>query len=72
MRHVRTCLEIYQRGDHLDDDELEALANEMQALADASFKFGDLFRLQAVYADKVAHDCKSFLRNRRERAAKAA
>ena len=68
MRHVRTCLEVYQRGDRLDDDELEALANEMQALADASFKFGDLFRLQAVYADRVAHECKAFLRSRRERA----
>lgn len=71
MRHVAKCLEVYQLGDHLDDDEIEALGVEMRVLADASFRFGDMFRLQAVYADKVAHDCKQFLASRRERIERA-
>lgn len=72
MRHPAKILETYQIGDHINDDELEALRSEMQALADASWRFGDLFRLQAAYAQKVADDCRSFLRSRQERAARVA
>lgn len=71
-RHPAILLETYQRGDRLADDELECLMGEMRALADASFRFGDIFRLQACYAQKVADDCKSFLASRRERAASQA
>ena len=67
MRHPRTVLEAYQRGDHVEDNELEMLAAEMQALADKGSKFGEIFRLQTVYADKVAYDCKSFLTARRSK-----
>ncbi|MBK8467858.1 MAG: hypothetical protein IPL32_18760 [Chloracidobacterium sp.] len=69
MRHPATVLKAYHLGDHMDDDELEMLAMEMQAIADNTAKFGEMFRLQTVYADKVAYDCKAFLRSRRERAA---
>lgn len=68
MRHPSTRLQAYQNGDRLEDDELEALANEMGQLADICFRFGEMFRLQAVYADKVRYDCKSFLSARRQRA----
>ena len=72
MRHLRTILEAYQANDHIADDELEALQNEMQAIADVTWKYGDLFRLQAAYAQKVADDCRDFLKSRRERAARKA
>lgn len=67
MRHLRECLETYQRGDRLDDDELEALATEMKTLADVSYQFGDVFRLQAAYADRVSRDCLDFMRSRTAR-----
>jgi hypothetical protein len=68
-RHVSTLLSVYHLGDHLDDDELAALADAMTKIADACFPFGDLFRLQAVYAEKVRYDCNQFLKARREKTA---
>ena len=68
-RHVSKLLSVYQLGDHLDDDELQALEDAMTRIADACFPFGDLFRLQAVYAEKVRYDCNQFLKARREKVA---
>ena len=65
MRHPTTVLKAYQLGDHIDDDELEMLAAEMQSIADNASKFGEIFSLQTRYADKVAYDCKAFLKARR-------
>jgi hypothetical protein len=64
MRHPSTRLATYQNGDRLEDDELEALADEMERLADLCFGFGDMFRLTGVYAEKVRYDCRAFLKAR--------
>lgn len=69
MRHPSTRLQAYQNGDRLEDDELEALIDEMSRLSDLCFGFGEMFRLQGVYAEKVRYDCQTFLKSRRERAA---
>lgn len=70
-RHPQILLETYQRGDKLSDAELAILGGKMQSLADLSYGFGDMFRLQASYAQKVADDCRSFIKSRAERANKA-
>jgi hypothetical protein len=66
MRHAQTRLAVYRNGGHLESDELEALADEMGRLADLCFEFGEMFRLTAVYAEKVRYDCSAFLKMRVE------
>lgn len=66
MRHVETLLKTYQLGDRLSDAELEYLGTEAQKLADSCWLFGEMFRLQAVYAEKVARDCREYLASRQE------
>lgn len=64
MRHPRTILEAYRRGDRLPDDELHLLHEKMKALNEAASEFGEIFHLQAVYAAKVEWDCREFMRAR--------
>lgn len=66
MRYKAKLLEVYRNGDRLEDDELEYLSAELSRLADELFAYGDMFRLQAIYFNKVAYDCKAFLKFRKE------
>ena len=68
-RHPSTLLEVFRRGDHLTDEELEILARKMGELSDLCNDFGPMFTLQGSYAEKVRHDCRTFLLKRRESAA---
>lgn len=66
MRSQLQVLQAYRDGDRLTDEELTALANDMMALAAAASPYGDMFRLQAVYARGVADACIGYLKARRD------
>jgi hypothetical protein len=58
-------LKKYRNGDRLDDGELSVLKSDMKALSAIAYDYGDVFRLAAMYANRVMLDCSDFERNRK-------
>lgn len=65
MRTIKDIFDDYRRGDHLGDEELEVLGEQMGAIASRAADFGDVFTLAADYARQVSNNCRDYLHNRR-------
>lgn len=58
-------LKAFQEGEHLEDDELEILMNDMKTLSELCYSYGEMFIITGNYAFTVSDNCKKYLENRR-------
>lgn len=66
MNRKQQLLETYRLGDHLTNDRLRQLRDDMYTIDNIAREYGDTFTIMSSYARRIYYDCQKYLDARLE------